>query len=74
MPMARLMETVPVLELSPRQRAEAGRIADGLSRELGLASLQEEGQLFSSLNAVSLLVQLTVLAVCPAGPGGGPPR
>ena len=61
MPMARLMETVPVLELSPRQRAEAGRIADGLSRELGLASLQEEGQLFSSLNAVSLLVQLTVL-------------
>ena len=42
MPMARLMETVPV-------------------RELGLASLQEEGQLFSSLNAVSLLVQLTVL-------------
>ena len=61
MPMARLMETVPVLQLSPRQRAEAGRIADGLSRELGLASLQEEGQLFSSLNAVSLLVQLTVL-------------
>lgn len=61
MPMARLMETVPVLELSPRQRAEAGRIADGLARELGLASLQEEGQLFSSLNAVSLLVQLTVL-------------
>ena len=49
MPMARLMETVPVLELSPRQRA------------LGLESLQEEGQLFSSLNAVSLLVQLTVL-------------
>lgn len=61
MPMARLMETVPVLELSPRQRAEAGHIADGLARELGLASLQEEGQLFSSLNAVSLLVQLTVL-------------
>ena len=61
MPMARLMETVPVLELSPQQRAEAGRIADGLARELGLASLQEEGQLFSSLNAVSLLVQLTVL-------------
>ena len=61
MPMARLMETVPVLQLSPRQRAEAGRIADGLARELGLASLQEEGQLFSSLNAVSLLVQLTVL-------------
>lgn len=61
MPMARLMETVPVLELSPGQRAEAGRIADGLARELGLASLQEEGQLFSSLNAVSLLVQLTVL-------------
>ena len=61
MPMARLMETVPVLELSPRQRAEAGRISGDLSRELGLASLQEEGQLFSSLNAVSLLVQLTVL-------------
>ena len=61
MPMARLMETVPVLELSPGQRAEAGRIADGLARELGLASLREEGQLFSSLNAVSLLVQLTVL-------------
>ena len=61
MPMTRLMETVPVLELSPRQRAEAGRISGDLSRELGLASLQEEGQLFSSLNAVSLLVQLTVL-------------
>lgn len=61
MPVARLMETVPVLQLSPRQRAEAGRISGDLSRELGLASLQEEGQLFSSLNAVSLLVQLTVL-------------
>ena len=32
----RLMETVPVLELSPGQRAEAGRIADGLARELGI--------------------------------------
>ena len=37
------------------------RRMNGLARELGLASLQEEGQLFSSLNAVSLLVQLTVL-------------
>ena len=36
MPMARLMESVPVLELSSRQRAEAGRIADGLARELGI--------------------------------------
>ena len=37
------------------------RRMNGLARELGLASLREEGQLFSSLNAVSLLVQLTVL-------------
>ena len=31
MPVARLMETVPVLQLSPRQRAEAGRISGDLS-------------------------------------------
>ena len=41
MPMARLMETVPVLELSPRQRAEAGHIADGLARELGMDEIRE---------------------------------
>lgn len=61
LPMERLMQTFPVLQLPPAQRTDAARIVDFLSRELGLASLQEEGQLFSSLNAVCLLVQLTVL-------------
>lgn len=61
MPMEQLMQRSPVLTLPPQQRQDAGHIADSLSRELGLASLQEEGQLFSTLSAVSLLMQLTVL-------------
>lgn len=46
MPMARLMETVPVLELSPRQRAEAGRIADGLPGSWVLRPFRRRGSCF----------------------------
>jgi len=59
------METTPVVLCPQEQRGEADRILSSLHRELGMESTLElpEQRPFSSVSAVSLLVQLMVLFV-----------